>query len=96
MDKRKLTKITFASLAVGAVSTLAIDAKALQPASFAVLGSGAQVRAELISQNNGTALTSETVAAEGSCGEGKCGEGTCGEEEDKDDGEAKCGEGHLL
>ena len=102
MKTKKLAKLTLASLAAGTISGMsAVDAHALQQTGFTALGSGAQVRTQLIDLNT-TENTNpgyfghhekggEHKCGEGKCGEGKCGEGKCGE--GKDSGEHKCGEG---
>ena len=73
--------------------------------SFEDLGSGSELRSELIAKNNPAAIGSfvNNSDLELKCGEGKCGEGKCGEAgkegkkakkaESTKAGEHKCGEG---
>jgi uncharacterized low-complexity protein len=96
------TLLSASSLVVGAtISTT--DANAL---GFTVLGSGSEVRSQIIASIDGPTYLAhhEKDGEEGKCGEGKCGEGKCGEESgekpstddqkaDKDGSESKCGEG---
>lgn len=79
---KKLSMIAAAgTLAVGTASATDVDIF-----EYNSLGSGNEVRTELMNDNSELAefMTIETTF-EGKCGEGKCGEGKCGE--------GKCGEG---
>ena len=104
MKNSNLSKITLASLIVGFSG--AADVQAANNLSITEMGSGAQVRAQILGQLGATQAPiqlAEKEGGEGKCGEGKCGEkdggegkcgeGKCGEKDGKDGGEAKCGEG---
>lgn len=86
-----LNKLASCSLLLGAVAVTgpsAADAAVIEGGQM--IGSGAQVRAELLGVTLGSAV-GELRGAEGSCGEGKCGEASCGDDKDGDEG--SCGDG---
>jgi len=104
MEKRKSIKIS--ALAAGTILMGTISANAAQKLSFEELGTGAELRSELLSNLNPVQFFKNTEV-ELTCGEGKCGEKskdakkeatdksaekTEGKVEDKAS-EHKCGEG---
>lgn len=100
----KVAAIATGTLALGAVSTNANAADLFQ---VDYLGSGAELRSNLIDLNSDfpaenkmvSNLEMELKCGEGKCGEGKCGEGKKGEEsketkaEGKKEGDAKATKG---
>jgi len=99
-DKSKLmNKLATCSLLVGGLAVGApqqADATVLD--GYRALGTGGQVRAQLLGHVDPVNRLFELKGEEGKCGEGKCGEGKCGEDgedghDDKSGDEAKCGEG---
>ena len=89
MNKEKNT-IKAAALTSGAVILSAFGNTNVQAATlleFEHLGTGADVRTNLITANAVDAIKSNTSieleCGEGKCGEGKCGEGKCGEKSEK-------------
>jgi len=104
MEKKKTIKIS--ALAVGSILVGAVGVNAAQNQPFEELGTGSELRSELLSNLNPVQFFKNTEV-ELTCGEGKCGEkskdakkeGTEkaaekveGKAEDKA-GEHKCGEG---
>ena len=78
-----------ASLVAGALLTTGLAATPSFGAdilAYSKLGSGAELRSQLIELNTQKSQEARTVKfAELKCGEGKCGEGKCGEGEKKAD-----------
>ena len=82
--------------------TLYANARSSNIVNFEALGTGSELRANLLENNS----ISSGVKIEFTCGDGTCGEASCGEKSDKKldnkadtetvehkDGEHKCGEG---
>ncbi len=93
-DKKQqlLNKLASCSLLIGGVAIgMPANADAAAVDGYRALGSGAQVRAELLGVNT-LAPSRELKGEEGKCGEGKCGEASCGDDKDGDEG--SCGDGH--
>ncbi len=88
--KKENKNVKLAALASGAVmiGAFGTNANAAELLNFEDLGSGSELRSNLITADAMSAFTSNTdvefECGEGKCGEGKCGEGKCGE--------GKCGE----
>ena len=86
-EKNTLKVVAIASSAaiIGAFSTTEANANSLL--DFEALGTGAELRTNLITANAVSPIVSNTnielECGEGKCGEGKCGEGKCGEKSDK-------------
>jgi uncharacterized low-complexity protein len=97
-------------LFTGAILTFpAIGSEASDIYNYSNLGSGSELRSELLDLNNSSSdLATRAISfekyVEGKCGEGKCGEGKCGEKKDSKESkkdtattsktsEGKCGEG---
>lgn len=96
MKIRKIVAVATGTLALGAVSN---NANAADLFTVDHLGSGSEVRSNLIELNSDfiadnkmvSNLNVELKCGEGKCGEGKCGEGKCGEGKsgDKKEGDKK-------
>jgi uncharacterized low-complexity protein len=98
MKKQQVFKS--AALAVGTVAVGSFNANAANLFETSDLGSGAELRNELLAKNHSSVNTLlNNSEVELKCGEGKCGEGKCGGESKKADAkdskssEHKCGEG---
>lgn len=92
MNNKLKTSTKLSLLAAGVLATGAATASAdVNIFDYEAMGSGNEVRAELLSNTTadyvGTLTASEVKLQEGKCGEGKCGEGTCGEGEGEEEGE---------
>ena len=90
--KKENNKLKIAALASGAALLGAFgtsNANAAELLKFEDLGTGSDLRSNLITAHALSAFTSNTEiefeCGEGKCGEGKCGEGKCGEKSDKKD-----------
>ena len=109
-DKKMLKSVSLitGAMLTGSLASFAASQNSESLLEYQSLGSGAEVRSELMDLNSPQILNSETTFKMGElkCGEGKCGEGKCGEgDKKKEDGkakakksetkatEAKCGEG---
>lgn len=83
----KSTAVLAGALVTGTATSFAMTNSTRDLLSYSNLGSGAEVRTELIKLNDVTnGLESATNALkliEQNCGEGKCGEGKCGESKEK-------------
>lgn len=97
MNKQQMLKS--AALAVGTVAVGSFNANAANLFETSDLGSGAELRNELLTKNHSSVNTLlNNSEVELKCGEGKCGEGKCGGESKKADAkdskssEHKCGE----
>ncbi len=88
----KIAAVATGALAIGAVSS---EANAAELFQVDHLGSGSEVRSNLIDLNSDFVAENKMVSnlnVELKCGEGKCGEGKCGEGksgDDKKEGEKK-------
>ena len=88
--KKENNKMKIAALASGAamLGAFTSTASANELLNFEDLGTGSELRSNLITADALSAFTNNTdvefECGEGKCGEGKCGEGKCGE--------GKCGE----
>lgn len=108
-NKKSLKRAT-TSIVVGTLGVLAqSNANASQLMAFKPLGTGAELRTDLVvhydnnSSTKGGTYGSDHATTEDKSGEAKCGEGKCGGENpdtkstptgtDKKASEAKCGEG---
>lgn len=94
-QKPTLSTLFTASLLLGGASLADVrTADATDLLNFRTLGSGSEVRADLLAGKtpNPFGIT-KGDDTEGKCGENKCGEGKCGDDKDKTDTEGKCGEG---
>ena len=99
MKKQQVLKS--AALAVGTVAVGSFNANAANLFETSDLGSGAELRNELLAKNHSSVNTLfDNSEVELKCGEGKCGEGKCGGEKskkadakDSKSSEHKCGEG---
>ncbi len=106
-EKTMMKIVLGSSLVLGAAN---LSAAETENHEYSSLGSGAELRTELMEAESGDAIAfdfssffggeEEKSPAEGKCGEGKCGEGKCGEESDEESCEAKaaeskCGEGNC-
>lgn len=99
MEKKKVIKIS--ALAAGSLLVGSLGANANVNQSFEDLGTGSELRSELLSNLNPVQFFKNTEV-ELSCGEGKCGDKAKDAEKSKDAktekpadkaGEHKCGEG---
>ena len=92
------------TLAAGAVITSVGVLSATQLFATEDLGTGADIRTDLLQKNNADTYLgfTDNGTVELKCGEGKCGEGKCGEKGEKKEAkkekasktsESKCGEG---
>lgn len=104
-DKKMLKSVSLitGAMLTGSLASFAASQNSESLLEYQSLGSGAEVRSELMDLNSPQILNSETTFKMGElkCGEGKCGEG----DKKKEDGkakakksetkatEAKCGEG---
>lgn len=83
-NQKKLSALATGTMLLGAVTA----ANAATEMTFEDLGTGNDLRNDILTTDPGDALLSnseiELTCGEGKCGEGKCGEGKCGE--------GKCGE----
>ena len=96
MKIRKIVAVATGTLALGSVSN---NANAADLFTVDHLGSGSELRSNLIELNSDfiadnkmvSNLNVELKCGEGKCGEGKCGEGKCGEGKsgDKKEGDKK-------
>ena len=105
-ETKLLAKVATGSAVLAALAGLAPQAQAHDAVNFSVLGSGAEVRSDIIQSLGGTfQVANDEKAGEGKCGEakcgakkdhkageGKCGEAKCGAKKDHKSGEGKCGE----
>src|SRR5260221_12090397 len=91
MQKKTLT-LGAASLVLGAIA--GISTANADNGNFSVLGSGEQIRANIITSAPSMMLAEAgatgSTGVSGKTGEGKCGEGKCGDK--KKSGEGKCGD----
>ncbi len=81
----KIVAVATGSLAIGSVTS---EANATELFNVDHLGSGSEVRANLIDLNSDFVAENKMVSnlnVELKCGEGKCGEGKCGEGKSGDD-----------
>ena len=76
---KKVAAIATSTLAVGAIS---LDANATDIFEINDLGSGSELRSNILELNGGTSTLLDNAEVELKCGEGKCGEGKCGESKD--------------
>ena len=87
MEKNTLKAAALASGAVIMSAFATTEANATALLEFENLGTGAELRTNLITANAVNPIISNTnielECGEGKCGEGKCGEGKCGEKSDK-------------
>jgi uncharacterized low-complexity protein len=98
MNKDKFSCLTVASLLAGIASASPMnDANASNNPNIINLGTGSQLRAQLLGQNLAQTTASQPLMqlAEKS-NEAKCGEGKCGEGKEEKASEAKCGEGEKA
>jgi uncharacterized low-complexity protein len=94
MEKKKMNFIKGTLLAGALISVSALSAtpNASSLFDYSALGSGAEVRSEILNSNTSpfnnfeakcgeksATTTTEGKKAEAKCGEGKCGEGKCGD-----------------
>ena len=91
MKIRKIVAVATGTLALGAVSN---NANAADLFTVDHLGSGSELRSNLIELNSDFIADNKMVSnlnVEQKCGEGKCGEGKCGEGKsgDKKEGDKK-------
>ena len=100
MEKKKRNLIASAVAAASVVALSNINASN-NSITFNTLGSGAEVRSEILSNNGLSKLINDLKCGENRAStniekakgkEGKCGEGKCGEKKAKGK-EGKCGEG---
>lgn len=96
-SKKVIKKTLFATTIVAGAILGTASINTAQAFSFNDLGTGADVRAELLDNaSNGVVgfdlKCGEGKAKDAKCGEGKCGEGKCGDKKGKSK-DAKCGEG---
>ncbi len=97
-----IRKTLFASSIVAGAILGTASMNTAEAFSFSDLGSGAEIRAELLNNNSNGIIGLDLKCGEGKakdakCGEGKskdakCGEGKCGGQDGKSK-DAKCGEG---
>ena len=100
MESKKVLKSTALATGTVLIGSLA-NVQAADLFSSEDLGSGAELRSELIVKNNPLVEASSFLNnsdIELKCGEGKCGEGKCGEKKaekkaESKSAEHKCGEG---
>ena len=104
-DKKMLKSVSLitGAMLTGSLASFAASQNSESLLEYQSLGSGAEVRSELMDLNSPQILNSETTFKMGElkCGEGKCGEGDKKKEEGKAKAkksetkatEAKCGEG---
>lgn len=80
-------------LLTGSLATFAASNGNQNLFEYSSMGSGAEVRSEILDMNAPNILSNETTYkfGEGKCGEGKCGEGKCGGDEKKEAKTAKKG-----
>jgi len=105
-NKSRLLKTVVIGGMIAGASSLSANADNLF--NYGDLGSGAEIRSNLLEQYGSPVSTAnlpgDYLVSEAKCGESKCGEGKCGEEKKAEKGkeakkgeskttEAKCGEG---
>ena len=92
-DKKilKSASIITGALLTGSLATFAATENSSNLLDYNSMGSGAEVRSEIMDMNAPSILTNESTYkfAELKCGEGKCGEGKCGEGEKKTEKKAE-------
>jgi len=95
-DKKILKSVTLisAALLTGSLATFAATNSNDIRFEYSSMGSGAEVRSEILDMNAPNILSNESTYKFGElkCGEGKCGEGKCGEGDKKEAKTAKEGE----
>ncbi|MEZ5016751.1 MAG: hypothetical protein R2800_06850 [Flavipsychrobacter sp.] len=92
-SKKVIKKTLFATTIVAGALLGSAAINQAEAFSFSDLGSGADVRAELLDNTNNGIVGFDLKCGEGKTKDAKCGEGKCGGDKKGKSKDAKCGEG---
>ena len=96
MENKNLKSLAASALALGALGLIANPASAENLVTSTDLGTGAELRSDVLGLNDAAPSIFNNTDIELKCGEGKCGEEKKAEGEQAEEsktGESKCGEG---
>jgi len=96
MENKNLKSLAASALALGALGLIANPASAENLFTSTDLGTGAELRSDVLGLNDAAPRIFNNTDIELKCGEGKCGEEKKAEGEKTEEsktGESKCGEG---